>query len=106
VRKIGDIERLTNRVVTRVAGPKKLAQLRSALAELPTITPLIANIPGSPKLPDLSQVASLLDRALVDDPPAVLGRGQVFKGGFASELDGHRTRAREAREWIANLERT
>lgn len=106
LRKIGDIERLTNRVVTRVAGPRELAQLRSALAELPQIAPLIDGVPGSPKLPDLSQTAALLQRALVEEPPAVLGKGQVFQSGYASELDAHRTRAREAREWIANLERT
>ena len=106
LRKIGDIERLTNRVVTRIAQPRELAQLRGALEVLPEIEPLIADIPGSPKLPDLSQTAALLKRALVEEPPAVLGKGQVFQSGFASELDGHRSRAREAREWIANLERT
>lgn len=106
LRKVGDIERLTNRIVTRLVSPRELAQLRGALAVLPDLEPLMAGIPGAPSLPDLSQTAALLQRALVDEPPAVLGKGQVFQGGYASELDGHRTRAREAREWIANLERT
>lgn len=106
LRKIGDIERLTNRIVTRVASPRELSQLQSALEQLPDLSPLIDGVPGSPTLPDLLQTSELLQRALVEEPPAVLGKGQVFQGGYSSELDGHRTRARDAREWIANLERT
>ena len=44
--------------------------------------------------------------AIADDPPALLGKGDAIRPGFAPELDGHQRRAREAREWIANLERT
>lgn len=105
-RPIGDVERLTNRITTRIAGPRDLVQLRSALGALPDVQPLITDVPGAPKLPDLSEIHALLERAVVDEPPAVLGKGQVFKSGYASELDGHRARSREAREWIANLERT
>lgn len=106
LKSIGDIERLTNRIVTCMASPRELAQLRSALHALPELEPLIEGIPAAPELPDLTQTADLLLRALVEEPPAVLGKGQVFQGGYASDLDAHRTRAREAREWIANLERT
>lgn len=106
LRQVGDIGRMTQRVTTRVVGPRELIQLRSALAVLPDIQPFIEGMPGAPTLPDLSDVHALLERSLVDEPPAVLGRGQVFKPGYASELDSHRARSREAREWIANLERT
>ena len=106
LKSVGDIERLANRITTRVAGPRELVQLRTALAALPDLEPMIGDIPGSPKLPDLSQTTNLLQRAIVAEPPVVLGRGQVFRSGFASDLDGHRARAMEAREWIANLERT
>ncbi|HEU5422618.1 MAG TPA: DNA mismatch repair protein MutS, partial [Nitrolancea sp.] len=54
----------------------------------------------------LLDLAGTLDRALVEEPPALLGKGPVFQPGYAPELDDHRRRAREAREWIANLERT
>lgn len=106
LRQVGDIGRMTQRVTTRVVGPRELIQLRSALAVLPDIQPFIVRMPGAPTLPDLSDIHALLERSLVDEPPAVLGRGQVFKPGYASELDSHRARSREAREWIANLERT
>lgn len=106
LRQVGDIERLTNRITMRSASPRDLVQLRTALTALPDLQPFINAIPGAPKLPDLTQIAAVLQRAIVEEPPAVLGRGQVFQSGYASELDGHRARASEAREWIANLERT
>ncbi|MGI9252945.1 MAG: DNA mismatch repair protein MutS, partial [Thermomicrobiales bacterium] len=48
----------------------------------------------------------MLQTAVVDEPPATLGKGGVIRTGFAPELDGHEARAREARDWIAGLERT
>lgn len=103
---VGDIERLANRITTGIASPRELGQLREALIALPDLAPLVDGLPGIPTLPDVGAVADLLTSALVEEPPAVLGRTAVFRPGYASELDGHRARAREAREWIANLERT
>lgn len=103
---VGDIERLANRITTGIATPRDLGQLRGALRVLPTLEPLVAGLPGHSTLPDVAAVADLLTGALVDEPPAVLGKAAVFRPGYASELDGHRARAKEAREWIANLERT
>ncbi|HEY7036677.1 MAG TPA: DNA mismatch repair protein MutS, partial [Thermomicrobiales bacterium] len=48
----------------------------------------------------------LLAAAITDDPPALIGKGNALRPGYAPELDGHRQRAREARDWIAGLERT
>lgn len=103
---VGDIERLANRITTGIATPRDLGQLRAALHVLPDLAPLVADLPGRPPMPDVASVGDLLDAALVDEPPAVLGKAPVFRSGYASELDGHRARAKEAREWIANLERT
>ena len=103
---IGDIERLANRITTGIASPRDLGQLRGALVGLPETAPVVEGLPGIPRLPDVGAITDLLSSALVDEPPAVLGKAAVFRPGYASELDGHRARAREAREWIANLERT
>jgi DNA mismatch repair protein MutS len=103
---VGDIERLANRITTGMASPRDLGQLRGALVGLPDLQPLVQDLPGISRLPDVAAVADLLTSALVEEPPAVLGKAAVFRPGYASELDGHRARAREAREWIANLERT
>jgi DNA mismatch repair protein MutS len=103
--KVGDVERLANRITTGIASPRDLGLLRGALQTLPDLAPLVGDLPGSPALPDCGDVARMLAEALVDEPPAALGKAAVFRAGYVSELDGHRARAREAREWIANLER-
>jgi DNA mismatch repair protein MutS len=101
-----DVERLSNRVVTGTVTPRDLASLRDSLVRLPAVTRLACELPGLGSVPTCSNVQELLHDALAEDAPASLGKGGVFRPGYASELDAHRARAREAREWIANLERT
>jgi DNA mismatch repair protein MutS len=103
---IGDIERLVNRAVTGIANPRDLVQLRQSLHALPGLDALVTGLPGVGTIPTADAVRDLLDAAIAEEPPAVLGKGSTFNPGFAAELDEHRRRANEAREWIANLERT
>jgi DNA mismatch repair protein MutS len=103
---IGDIERLVNRAVTGIATPRDLGQLRQSLHALPGLDTLVAGVPGVGSIPTANSVRELLDTAIAEEPPAVLGKGTTFNLGYAAELDEHRRRANEAREWIANLERT
>ncbi len=102
---IGDIERLVNRAVTGIATPRDLGQLRQSLHALPGLDALASGVPGIGFIPTADAVRNLLDTAIAEELPAVLGKGNTFNPGFAAELDEHRRRANEAREWIANLER-
>ncbi len=106
---VGDLERLVNRAVTRIATPRDLGELRASLAQLPAIAAAAPDTPGAPglnpALATVTEIHALLTAAIVDEPPAVLGKAAAIRPGYAAELDGHRARAREARDWIANLER-
>ena len=106
LRQVGDIERMTNRAIARSASPREMAHLRDSLRVLPDIRSILAPTTVGAALPDLADVAALLEQALVDEPPVSMGKGPTIRPGFAPELDGHRARAKEAREWIASLERT
>lgn len=106
LRSMGDIERLVNRAITGTIGPRELVVLRTSLCLIPDLRSIVPHVPGVEPLPDVTDVAAMLDRAITDDPPALLGRGESIRPGFSPDLDGHRVRAREAREWIAGLERT
>ena len=46
---------------------------------------------------------STLDAAGAPIPPALIGKGTALRPGYAPELDGHRQRAHEARDWIAGF---
>jgi DNA mismatch repair protein MutS len=109
LKKIGDIERLANRALTGVIGPRELGVLRQSLELVAKIDAEVADIPGCSSLAEARtagrSVHELLRRALPDDPPAGLGNGDAIRQGFAPELDEHDRAVREARAWIAGLER-
>ncbi len=70
--------------------------------------PRVSASPADRLLGDLdacTDVVSLIEQAIVPDPPATLTDGGVIKTGFSAELDGLRASTRDARQWIASLER-
>ncbi|MFU8772673.1 MAG: DNA mismatch repair protein MutS, partial [Anaerolineales bacterium] len=106
---LGDLERLTQRVVGETAQPRELTAIRNILRELPAFNEILE--PDEPSLEMVrkelnlcSQELSLLESALSDDPPATLQHVGVVRPGFSAELDGVVERSRHAREWIASLE--
>src|SRR5262249_20581406 len=103
---VGDVERLVNRAVTGIATPRDLGHLRASLSSLPAVATAAAGTPGAPSVPECQEIHDPPAAAITDDPPALIGKGTALRPGYAPELDGHRQRAREARDWIAGLERT
>jgi DNA mismatch repair protein MutS len=106
---LGDLERLTNRVLGGTAIPRDLTALRSSLERLPGLRSLLPerDSPLDRILREFhlcGEELSLLEAALADDPPATLQNVGVIRPGFSAELDGVVERSRHAREWIANLE--
>ena len=109
---VSDLERLTSRVVQGVARPRELVGIHQSLVALAAIRDLVGQ--GDSGLPFLRSVAALnpcqdlvalLEQALADDPPATLSAGGVIRPGFSAELDNLASAARNAREWVANLEK-
>jgi len=109
LRGVGDLERLTNRIIAAHAGPRDLASLRNILRNLPAIRALFRE-----EAPVLSKILSrfhlndalleLLEKALIDDPPATLQTTGIIRPGFSTELDNIISATQHARDWIANLE--
>ncbi len=119
-----DLERLVNRVVGGVATPRDLIGIRRALeavGKLALTFPLPPSPPptfrqereesggeaagGGRRISPHPEIADLIARAIVDDPPASLSEGGVIRPGFSEELDGLLRSVREAKEWLASLER-
>ncbi len=106
---IGDLERLTNRVVSNSALPRDLTGIRSILQSLPQVIlalneeasrlqPILAN------LDECHPVLELLKDAIAEDPPATLQNTGVIRSGYSDELDSVIEMSSHAREWISNLE--
>ncbi len=86
-------ERILARVALRSARPRDLATLRDALAQLPELKRCIAGV-DAPRLAALAagcgghaEEQSLLARAVVESPPALIRDGGVVAAGFDADLD-------------------
>ena len=97
-----DLERLANRVLAGIATPRDLMGVRRALEAVPDLQALLEKEAG---LDPCEDVVSLIEAAIVDDPPAAVSAGGVIRLGFSAELDEIAGAARDAKGWIANLEK-
>ncbi len=101
-----DLERLTNRVLGGHATPRDLVGIRKSLEAVPELSELLEQLATySLQSATCSEVASFIATAIVDDPPASTSKGGVIRNGFSDELDELLRSVREAREWLASLER-
>ncbi|MCL0093432.1 DNA mismatch repair protein MutS [Dehalococcoidia bacterium] len=110
LRRMADLERLINRIRSGIAIPRELVSLRRSLETIPQIKAVIGEefsplgwLSGT--LKPCEEVVDLISRAIVAEPPAVVGEGGVIKPGFSPELDQIRTSSRDAKQYLADLER-
>jgi len=110
LRAIGDLERILARVALKSARPRDLAQLRLALELLPAIqaalatfdSPLLATLVG--RLGEHVHTRSILQRALVQDPPMLVRDGGVIAPSYDTALDELRDIATNADRHLLELE--
>jgi len=102
---VADIERLVGRVVAGRAIPRELAALRTSVSRLPELCEVVAGMPQGSRagLHPLPDVLALLESAISDEP-GQLEQGGVVRPGYSDELDDLRSRARDARKYLADLE--
>lgn len=107
---IGDLERILARIGLRNARPRDLARLRDALAALPRLQDAMAGL-DTPHLAELAvnirtypELADLLQRAIIDNPPAVIRDGGVLKTGYDAELDELQSISENAGQYLMDLE--
>jgi len=113
LKKAGDIERLINRVRQRIASPRDLIALANGLraaielraclsadaeAQMPTLTRLMQ------RLADNADIITLIEGAIVDEPPISITEGGIIRPGFSSELDQIKKASHNGRQWIAEME--
>ncbi len=106
---VGDLERMTNRVMTGTAGPRELISLKETLGLVPALRGYL--IGQSQALRDVAhaldpveEVADWISRALVDEPPATTGSVGLIRDGYSPELDAIVHASVDAREYINSLE--
>ncbi len=111
VGRISDLERLVNRVRSAIATPREVVALRRGLELLPELREAL-RLEASPAVESLSsrlkpcqEAVELVKAGIVDEPPATLADGDAIRPGFNEELDHLRDASRNAKSYLANLEK-
>jgi len=113
LKKTGDIERLINRVRQRIATPRDMVALATGLraaievrACLPVDAeqsmPALAHI--MQQLTDNGDIITLIESAIVDEPPLSTVEGGVIRPDFNAELDTIKQASQDGQKWIAQME--
>ena len=98
-----DVERLMGRIGCAAAGPRDLASLRQTLRQQPALKALLAQRKEgllAPPAADFGALLHELERAVAEDPPALLRDGGFIKPGFDAELDEALSDSSGAREKV------
>jgi DNA mismatch repair protein MutS len=97
LKSLGDIERLTSKVVIERITPRELINLSHSLDEIENIKNLLSSFNEvklniySKKIPDLKLLNKHIRKTLYSDPAHKLGKGNVIAPGVSKELDELRT---------------
>ncbi|MCI8549375.1 MAG: DNA mismatch repair protein MutS [Lachnospiraceae bacterium] len=107
---IYDLERLMGRISYKSANARDLISFKNSLQMLPHIKNLLKEF-RAPLLEELCEnldvledLAGLIEKAIVDDPPLVIREGGLIKDGFHEEADKLRKAKTEGKTWLTQLE--
>ncbi|MCZ8521463.1 MULTISPECIES: DNA mismatch repair protein MutS [Paenibacillus] len=111
LREVYDLERLTARIAYGSANARDLVALKLSLMQVPQLRELLAGS-GSLALQELAErmdpcgdVMSLIEEAVVDEPPVSIRDGGMIRPGLSPRLDELREASTNGKQWLAELER-
>jgi DNA mismatch repair protein MutS len=110
LRDLGDLERVTSRIVVGKSGARDLLSLKNALSRLPKIKQSLKDCKSkllkesAETMDPLSGLHKTLDSAIVEDPPVSVREGGMIKKRFSEVLDKLKDSIQSDKKWIASLQ--
>jgi len=108
---VRDIERLVGRIVYGNASARDLVALKKSMDVVPSLrdsllekarSEILKEIAeGLASFSDLEELAEMIEKAIVDEPPVSVREGGMIKPGYNPELDELRDIASNSKQWIA-----
>ncbi len=107
---IYDLERLLGKISYKTANPRDLIAFCNSLEMLPHIKtvlegfskPLLTDIQQG--IDDLSDIYTLIQDAIIEEPPIAIKEGGIIKEGFHETVDSLRQAKTQGKTWLAQLE--
>lgn len=106
-----DLERLTGRIAYGTANGRDLGALKASLQRVPSIQQLCHDLNAAPlsalasRMDACEDLATAIEQAIADEPPANLKDGGLIRTGYDAKLDSLREASQNGKQWIAELER-
>lgn len=110
LKRCGDIERILTRIALNSARPRDLVRLRTALHCLPELRQQLQSATSeilagtSAHLGPFTDTRELLDRAILDEPAAVIRDGGMIRPGFDQEFDELQALSKNSGDYLLQLE--
>ncbi|MEM7080149.1 MAG: DNA mismatch repair protein MutS [Pseudomonadota bacterium] len=110
LRGIGDLSRVLSRIALGSASPRDLKRLGLALAQIPAMASALQVLDDRladelrDALDDFDELHALLERAIIEEPPATIRDGGFIARGFSAELDELLDMTANSAQWLAELE--
>ncbi|MFR6100248.1 MAG: DNA mismatch repair protein MutS [Longibaculum sp.] len=107
---IYDLEKLAGRIAFGNVNARDLKWIGSSLKVIPELKHqlLALDHPDTNQLAqqliDLSHITSLIDEAIVDNPPLTIKEGGLIKQGYSQELDELRYIRDNGKQWLSEFE--
>ncbi len=108
--RVRDLERLITRLNGGGANARDLLALGVSLGAVPDVRDLVEGVSSellastARALTPQEALASLVEEALVDDPPMAVKDGGVIRDGYNAHLDELRAAASQGRSWLAEYQ--
>jgi DNA mismatch repair protein MutS len=109
LRRTPDMDRALSRIALDRAGPRDLGVIRAGLTQARTIAAMLRDVPdllatAQIALEGHQRIVTLLDAALVAEPPLLARDGGFIASGYDSDLDDTRALRDEGRSVIARMQ--
>ena len=107
---IYDLERLIGRISYKTANPRDFISFKSSISMIPPIKYLLSSFQSElikeieKDMDSLEDLKTLIENAIVDEPPIGVKEGGIIKEGYKEEVDKLRHAKTEGKTWLAELE--
>ena len=110
LKKVYDIERLEGKISYGNANGRDLISLKNSIKQLPELKRIMVSADSTllkelyEELDTLEDIYTIIDNAIVEEPPISVKEGGLIKKGYDEEIDKLKIATTDGKNWLIQLE--
>ena len=110
LKKVYDIERLMGKISYGNANGRDLISLKNSIKQLPELKRIMVSADSTllkelyEELDTLEDIYTIIDNAIVEEPPISVKEGGLIKKGYDEEIDKLKIATTDGKNWLIQLE--